>query len=156
MRRYLKEVAAPVQKTEINHREGSATLTTRYPSIRKSWPEISPTSGGRSVGIVRLLTKGHGVCFCFIDAWLKDDSLWNLKILQQWLWSVLPTGLQLCVFLCSVGEDGGMSQTKWNPEADNKIYSSLVWAWHRSRAVISVFDAVCRSMLWISTIVAFH
>jgi hypothetical protein len=29
--------------------------------IRKSWHYISPTNGGRSVGIVRLRTKGHGV-----------------------------------------------------------------------------------------------
>jgi hypothetical protein len=48
-----RKVAAPVWKTQINHREGSAVLTTRYPSVRKSWYKISPTSGGRSVGIVR-------------------------------------------------------------------------------------------------------
>jgi hypothetical protein len=26
----------------------------------------SPTSGGRSVGIVRLRTKSHGICICFL------------------------------------------------------------------------------------------
>jgi hypothetical protein len=31
------------------------------PSIRKMLALTSPTSGGRSVGIVRLRTKGHGV-----------------------------------------------------------------------------------------------
>jgi hypothetical protein len=61
---YLKEkVAAPVYKTKINDRKGSAALTTGYPYIRKSWHKISSTSGGRSVGIVRLRAKGHGVVF---------------------------------------------------------------------------------------------
>jgi hypothetical protein len=37
MSSYLKEkVAALVYKTEINDRGGSAALTTRHPSIRKS------------------------------------------------------------------------------------------------------------------------
>jgi hypothetical protein len=31
-----REVVAPVWKTEINDREGSAALTTRHPSIDKS------------------------------------------------------------------------------------------------------------------------
>jgi hypothetical protein len=57
-----RKVAAPVQKTEINGRGESAALTARLPSIHKSWHYISPTSGGRSVGIVRLRTKGHAVC----------------------------------------------------------------------------------------------
>jgi hypothetical protein len=62
MRGYLKEkVAAPVYKTEINGRGGSAVLTTRRLSIRKSWHENWPTSGGRSVGIVHLRTKGDGI-----------------------------------------------------------------------------------------------
>jgi hypothetical protein len=51
-----------VWKTEINDRGGSASLTTRHPSIRKSCHYISPISGGRSVGIFRLRTKGHEVC----------------------------------------------------------------------------------------------
>jgi hypothetical protein len=60
-----RQVAVPVYKTEINDRRGSAALTMRHPSIHKSWHYISSTSGGRSVGIVRLRTKGHGVCFVF-------------------------------------------------------------------------------------------
>jgi hypothetical protein len=32
-----RKVAAPVLKTEFNDRGGSATLTTRHPSIHKSW-----------------------------------------------------------------------------------------------------------------------
>jgi hypothetical protein len=51
----------PVQKTEINGRRGSAALTTRHPSIHKSWHKILSASGGRSVSIVLLRTKGHGV-----------------------------------------------------------------------------------------------
>jgi hypothetical protein len=43
----LKEkVAAPVWKTEINGREGSAALTTRYLSNRKSWHSNSVTIAG--------------------------------------------------------------------------------------------------------------
>jgi hypothetical protein len=39
MRSYLKgKVAAPVKKTEINDRAGSAALTTRHPYARNSWP----------------------------------------------------------------------------------------------------------------------
>jgi hypothetical protein len=46
-------------------------LTTRHPSIRKRWHYNSLTSGDRSVGVVRLRTKGHGVCLfarfvCFV------------------------------------------------------------------------------------------
>jgi hypothetical protein len=32
-----RKVAAPVKKTEINDRRRSAALTTRHPSIHKSW-----------------------------------------------------------------------------------------------------------------------
>jgi hypothetical protein len=35
--------------------------TTLYP---KKFALTSPASGRRSVGIVRLQTKRHGVCFC--------------------------------------------------------------------------------------------
>jgi hypothetical protein len=33
----------------------------------------SPTSGGRSVGIVRLRTTGNGVCFCFLSQELEGQ-----------------------------------------------------------------------------------
>jgi hypothetical protein len=52
-------------RKQINGCGGSAALTTRHPSIRKSLYEISLTSGGYSVGIVCLQTKGHRVCFLF-------------------------------------------------------------------------------------------
>jgi hypothetical protein len=51
------KVMAAVWKTEINDRRRSAALTTRHPSVRKSWHYISATSGDRSVGIVRLRTR---------------------------------------------------------------------------------------------------
>jgi hypothetical protein len=38
-------------------RRGSAALTTQHPSIRKMLAVPSPTSGGRSVGIVRSRTQ---------------------------------------------------------------------------------------------------
>jgi hypothetical protein len=45
-------VAAQVKKTETNDREGSVALTTQHPLSAKVGT-TSPTSGGRSVGIVR-------------------------------------------------------------------------------------------------------
>jgi hypothetical protein len=59
----IRKIGAPVEKNDINGRGRSASLTTLNPSIRNSWHQISPTIEGRSVGIVRLRTKGHGVCF---------------------------------------------------------------------------------------------
>jgi hypothetical protein len=58
-----EKVAAPVKKTELTTGGGggSVALTTRhYP---QKLALTSPTSGGRSVGVVRLRTKGHGVQF---------------------------------------------------------------------------------------------
>jgi hypothetical protein len=40
---------------------GSVALTTRHPLYPQKLGPSSPRSGGRSVGIVRLRTKGHGV-----------------------------------------------------------------------------------------------
>jgi hypothetical protein len=45
-------VAAAVKKTETNDRGESVALTTRHPLSAKVGT-TSPTSGGRSVGIVR-------------------------------------------------------------------------------------------------------
>jgi hypothetical protein len=42
---------------------GSAALTTRHPSIRKSLVLTSPTSGDRSVGIVRSRTQATEFSF---------------------------------------------------------------------------------------------
>jgi hypothetical protein len=62
------------QKTEINDRVGSPVLTM-------------PKSGGRSVGIVRLRTKCHGVWFLCLTfknnfGWMTWISRVNLQILQ--------------------------------------------------------------------------
>jgi hypothetical protein len=54
------KVAAPVKKTEL--RTGGIRCADHdISSIRKKLTLTSPTGGGRSVGIVRLRTKGHGV-----------------------------------------------------------------------------------------------
>jgi hypothetical protein len=55
-----EKVAAPVKKTELTT-GGIRCADHATPSIRKMLALTSPTSGGRSVGVVRLRTKGHGV-----------------------------------------------------------------------------------------------
>jgi hypothetical protein len=77
-----EDFTAVTMKTEINVRGGSAALTTRHPSLRKSWLYISPTSGGRSVGIVRLRTKGHGVCF-FLLRRLSSSGIYAVWLLLR-------------------------------------------------------------------------
>jgi hypothetical protein len=51
-----RNVAAPVYKTE-NTAVGIRHADHVAPSIRKSWQSLSPTSCGRSVGIVRSRTQ---------------------------------------------------------------------------------------------------
>jgi hypothetical protein len=59
-------VAAPVQKTE-NTAVGIRFADHATPSIRKKLALTSPTSGSRSVGIVRLRTKAtEFVSFLFV------------------------------------------------------------------------------------------
>jgi hypothetical protein len=58
------KVAAPVKKTELTAR-GSVALTTRHP-LSANLALTSPKRGGRSVGIVSLRTKGHGVTFFLV------------------------------------------------------------------------------------------
>jgi hypothetical protein len=55
-----EKVAAPVKKTELTT-GGIRCADHATPSIGKKLALTSPTSGGRSAGIVRLRTKGHGV-----------------------------------------------------------------------------------------------
>jgi hypothetical protein len=62
------KVAAPVKKTELTAaRIRCAAHAT--PPIRKS-VGTSPTSGGRSVGIVRLRIKGYGVLLRGGPSWI--------------------------------------------------------------------------------------
>jgi hypothetical protein len=50
----------------------------RHPSIRKSWYLNSPTSGDRSVGIVRLQSKSRGVCLlCFPSQNITEQMFWS-------------------------------------------------------------------------------
>jgi hypothetical protein len=74
-----RNVEAPVNKSDINDRGGSAALTTLHPFIRKIWHLISPTNGGRSFGIVRLRTKGHRVFFCL------ESTEYYLKLMVEML-----------------------------------------------------------------------
>jgi hypothetical protein len=55
----------------------------------------SPTSGDRSVGIVRLRTKGHGVCFLFVFLLHKD---WNTNL--EYLFSFLDTDCYQSLIQC--------------------------------------------------------
>jgi hypothetical protein len=62
----------------------------RHPSIHKSWHYISSTSGGRSVGIVRLQTKGHRVFLCPCGDtrnkhhWILVSAICNTSIAIRW------------------------------------------------------------------------
>jgi hypothetical protein len=55
-----RKVAVPVWKTEFNGR-GDPLRSPRDTLYPQKLALTSPTSGGRSVGIVRLRTKSHGV-----------------------------------------------------------------------------------------------
>jgi hypothetical protein len=57
-----EKVAALVKKTELTT-GGIRCADHATSSIRKKLALTSPTGGGRSVGIVRLRTKGHEVQF---------------------------------------------------------------------------------------------
>jgi hypothetical protein len=67
----------PMILSFIHHRQNPLILfamSVWHPSIHKSWHQISSTSGGRSVGIVRSRTKGHGVCFCLCLCICKNNG----------------------------------------------------------------------------------
>jgi hypothetical protein len=70
-----EKVAAPVIKTEINDR----ALTTQHPLSGKVGT-TSPTSGGRSVGIVRSRTKATEFFFSYtlmflVFIWLHTQGM---------------------------------------------------------------------------------
>jgi hypothetical protein len=67
-----RKVTAPVYKTEINDLGDPPLRPRDTPLSTKVGTKISSTSGGRSVGIVRLRTKGHGDCFCFDFIFIKS------------------------------------------------------------------------------------
>jgi hypothetical protein len=78
-----RTIAAPVYKTEINGR-GDPLRWPRDTLYPLKLALTSPTSGGRSVGIVRWWAKGHGVSF----PWFKQ--------IKVGLWDY-PA---VCVFVC--------------------------------------------------------
>jgi hypothetical protein len=69
-----EKVAAAVLKTDINGR-GIHCADHATPSIRKKLALTSPTSGGRSVGIVRVRTKSHGVSFLYFFKEKRINSI---------------------------------------------------------------------------------
>jgi hypothetical protein len=62
-----------------DERGGSAALTTRHPSIHKSWYYISSTSGGRSVGVCFLFVCG-GMRVCTGPRFLHPCISWRIVI----------------------------------------------------------------------------
>jgi hypothetical protein len=108
---------------------GRSALTTRHPSIRKSWHLISPTSRGRSVSIVRLRTEGHGVCSTASRRGLAPIRidillLWNVVSLAgtrghkvfAWLVSVRLSywTLRAYTYAGSVRRLRGQNNQNWN------------------------------------------
>jgi hypothetical protein len=68
------KVAAPVKITELTA-GGIRCADHATPSIRIKLALTLLTSGGRSVGVVCLRTKGHGVYFfSVLDALPHDES----------------------------------------------------------------------------------
>jgi hypothetical protein len=59
----------PVWESEFNGLGGSATMTTRHPSIHKCWHYNLSTCGCSSVGIVRLRTESHGIYCIYYSYW---------------------------------------------------------------------------------------
>jgi hypothetical protein len=80
----MKKVAAPVEETEINGREDPLSRPRDTPLPAKKLELTSPTSGGRSIGIVRLGTKSNGVGFCFQISLLHANAFAIAGLDFQW------------------------------------------------------------------------
>jgi hypothetical protein len=75
-----EKVAAPVKKSGSTT-EGIRCADHATPSIHKKLALTSPTSGGRSVGIVRLRTKGHRVSvYTSTNSILEHSSFYLLRV----------------------------------------------------------------------------
>jgi hypothetical protein len=74
-----RNVAAPVQKTEINDRRGSAAPTTQHPSIRKSWHQILPNKW-RSLSRYSRLKAIEFVLFVSYQTKFQSDFGTSLSI----------------------------------------------------------------------------
>jgi hypothetical protein len=87
-----EKLAAPVKKPELTA-WGKRCADHETPSIRKELALTSQTSGGRSVGIVRLRTKGHGVCFILEH----NYSLYEAKTsVEHYLYPLTSKKLEKC------------------------------------------------------------
>jgi hypothetical protein len=75
-----EKVAAPVKKAELTTR-GIRCADHATPSTRQKLALTSPTSGGRSAGIVRLRTKGHKVLvFFFFFFFFREESQVHMSV----------------------------------------------------------------------------
>jgi hypothetical protein len=84
-----EKVAAPVKKTELTA-GGSVALTTRHPLSGKVGTNFADMR--RSVGIVRLRTKGHGV-FIIIIIIIGDYNSFRLSKPARPILIVVPSPL---------------------------------------------------------------
>jgi hypothetical protein len=130
------------------------------PSIRKKLTLTSPKSGGRSVGIVRLRTKSHGVC-CFVPLYTVPERLvdvtelvnianarahwqspiyqWMMIGLGTWIYSGSAGGsnLRLAADHCKISHE---LFTRWW-SCDWHI--SWNWLWRQSTAINVYFSGTC-------------
>jgi hypothetical protein len=67
-------------------RRGSAALTVRHPLYPQKLALISPTSGGRSVGIVRSRTKATELVCMYINmcSWKNSDDFYKFCLISRY------------------------------------------------------------------------
>ena len=96
---WIKKVAAPVQKTEINGRGDPLRWPRDTPLSAKVGTNSSPTGGGRSIGIVRSRTKATEFfligfwCACCVCMCARTHEF--SKLLCFYLWKISPWMLYL-------------------------------------------------------------
>jgi hypothetical protein len=88
LRSYFKEIAAPVWKTEING-SGDPLRWPRDTLYLQNLALTSPTSGGRSVGIVRLRTQATEFVFLFV---LHGYGILIMNFVISFWWMLWVTG----------------------------------------------------------------
>jgi hypothetical protein len=95
MRSYLEEIVeAPLKKTE-NTTVGIRCADHATPSPCKKFALTSPTSGGRSVDIVRLRAKATEFVFCLSDK-VKYPYLQQIRLVLYVYNSVLFNSIYIC------------------------------------------------------------
>jgi hypothetical protein len=122
---FFKEIAAPVQKTEINGCEDSLRWPrdTLYPL---KLGLTSPTSGGRSVGIVRLRTKTTE----FIFPYTKVDH--KAKLIERPCICCFRFRSRVFVFVRKINFVWTFSLSDNTPSRAHGLrYKDLWESWHR-------------------------